>query len=44
MGLPEDEEKRSQVSHWIAWRLEYILLLFVVVLLTVFAFVFFFLR
>lgn len=44
MGLPEGEEKRSQVGHWIAWRLEYILLLFVVVLLTVFAFVFFFLQ
>jgi membrane protein DedA with SNARE-associated domain len=44
MSLPEDNETTTWRSRWLAWRLEYALLLFVVVLMTVFAFIFFYLQ
>jgi len=42
MSLPEGGETTTWRSRWLVWRLEYALLLFVVVLMTVFAFVFFY--
>jgi membrane protein DedA with SNARE-associated domain len=44
MDLPEDNETTTWRSRWLVWRLEYALLLFVVVLMTVFAFIFFYLQ
>jgi uncharacterized membrane protein YdjX (TVP38/TMEM64 family) len=42
MSLPNEKSAVKKRRRWTAWRLEYGLLIFVVVLMTVFAFVFFY--